>query len=195
MRVGLLGGTFDPIHIGHLLLANVVLEECTLDTILFIPCNVSPLKPVMPVASSVDRLVMVEMAVQSHPAFRVSDVEIQRGGISYTLDTLGVLRHRGEWREAEFFLILGMDAFLDFRHWKSPEAIVQHCRLIVMRRPGYSCAEAEMPFQEHALFLSTPLIGISSTEIRNRIRQGKSIRYWVPDAVEKYILEKRLYQK
>lgn len=195
MRVGLLGGTFDPIHMGHLLLANVVLEECALDTLLFIPCNLSPLKSVRPVASSADRLIMVEMAVQSHPAFQASDAEIRRGGISYTMDTLREFRNTAEWKETKFFLILGMDAFLDFSHWKSPEEIVKQCQLIVMSRPGYGHSDSEMPFQQHALFLSTPLIGISSTEIRNRIRQGKSIHYWVPESVEKYILEKGLYHK
>lgn len=195
MRVGLFGGTFDPVHVGHLLLANVVLEESGLDQILFIPCYISPLKSVMPVASPLDRLAMIQMAIQSHSAFRVTDIEIQRGGISYTIDTLSALRKDKAWKDGEFFLILGMDAFLDFRHWKSPETIVQHCQLIVMNRPGYSCSDSEIPFQDHVHLVSTPLIGISSTEIRNRIRQGKSIHYWVPEAVEKYILEKGLYQQ
>lgn len=194
MRIGIFGGSFDPIHIGHLFLANVVLEECALDQILFIPCNISPLKSIAPMASSTDRLAMVEMAVHSHSAFRASDVEIRRGGISYTIETLRALRNTVELKNAEFFLILGMDAFLDFSHWNLPEAIIKECQLIVMNRPGYS-PDSEIPFREHALFLPTPLIGISSTEIRNRIRQGKSIRYWVPESVEKYIFERGLYQK
>jgi nicotinate-nucleotide adenylyltransferase len=194
MKIGLFGGTFDPIHTGHLLLADVALGDAGLDQILFVPAAAPPHKPVGPKTSAGDRVQMVRLAVEGHPGFRMTDLELRRPGASYTVDTLVELKDSGEWRGAEWFLLIGADMLLDLTNWKDPDEIVRNAGLLVMKRPGFDIRRAEKKFLKNALQINAPEIGISSTEIRKRIRDGKSIRYWVPESVEAFIRERGLYR-
>jgi nicotinate-nucleotide adenylyltransferase len=194
MRLGLFGGTFDPVHVGHLLLADTVRSDCGLDRILFIPAAVPPHKREASTSSIDDRYRMVGLAIQDHPGFQVSDLELRRTGASYTADTVLELESSQEWKGWELFLILGADMLIDFVNWKNPDEILKQVRLLVMERPGYDVGLAGKRFLSQCTFVKTPLIDISSSQIRRRICEGKSIRYWVPKAVERFILEKGLYR-
>ncbi len=193
-RIGVFGGTFDPVHLGHLVCAEEVREAIGLDTVVFIPCAIPPHKPDYVPADPSHRLTMLELALEGHPEFTYSDLEIERGGVSYTIDTIAELRKR-LGNEPEFWLILGLDAYLEINTWKQPERITSECFLAVARRPGYAASiTAVQDFQGRARFVDITEIGISSTEIRRRIAQGQSIRFLVPKAVEDYIYGNRLYK-
>jgi nicotinate-nucleotide adenylyltransferase len=194
MRLGLFGGTFDPVHIGHLLLADTVLCDCGLDRVLFMPAAVPPHKPEGSKSDADDRLTMVRLAVRDHPGFLASDLELRRTGPSYTLNTVRELTSSGEWKGCELFLILGVDMLIDFAGWHKPDEILKHVRLLVMERPGYDLTRAEKRFLAQSTLVKTPLIQVSSTRIRQRVREGKSVRYWVTDPVERFIFEKGLYR-
>jgi nicotinate-nucleotide adenylyltransferase len=194
MRIGLFGGTFDPIHIGHLLLADTVLCDCRLDRVLFMPAAVPPHKPEGPISNPGDRLSMVHLAVRDHPGFMSSDLELRRTGPSYTMDTVRELTSSEEWKGCELFLIIGADTLIDFAGWNNPDEILKHVRLLVMERPGYELKRAGERFLSKLTFVKTPLIQVSSTRIRQRVREGKSVRYWVTEPVERFIFEKGLYR-
>ena len=198
-RTGILGGTFDPIHMGHLILAQTALEVLSLDRILLIPTGISYLKTDHKVGSAADRLEMTKLAAEGNPHFAVSDLEIRRGGNTYTADTLEEL-HRME-PEEEFVFLLGADSLVDIARWQRPETIFALARIAVMTRGGEVPADilekTEKDLKERfgARIDHLPVrnIDISSTEIRERVRAGKSIRYLVPDAVAAYITRKGLY--
>lgn len=197
-KIGLFGGTFDPVHIGHLLLADAVLGDAGLDQVLFVPSAVPPHKPPGGRSAPEDRLRMVRLAIKGHGGFDTTDVELRRPGASYTVDTLIELQASNGWTGVEWFLILGADMCVDLSNWKNPDEIVSRAGLLIMERPGIDARRAggiEERFLKRAVFMKTPKIGISSTEIRDRVRMGKSIRYWVPRAVETFILEKGLYRQ
>jgi nicotinate-nucleotide adenylyltransferase len=194
-KIGLFGGTFDPVHIGHLLLANTVLGEAGLDSVLFVPAAVPPHKPGGARSDPEDRLRMVRLAIDGHGGFDSTDLELRRPGASYSVDTLVELQASNGPEGVEWFLILGADMWVDLPNWKNPDEIIRRAGLLVMERPGTDARGMEKRFLEKAVFVKTPKIGISSTEIRNRVRAGKSIRYWVPRAVEEFILEKGLYRQ
>jgi nicotinate-nucleotide adenylyltransferase len=193
-RIGVFGGTFDPVHIGHLLLADAVLGEARLDRVLFVPAAVPPHKPGGVRSGPEDRLRMVRLAIEGHGGFDVTNAEMRRPGASYTVDTLSELRSSESRTDVEWFLILGADMYSDLPNWRNPEGIVGMARLLVMDRPGFDLRGTDERFRERAVFVKTPKIGISATEIRDRVRTGKSIRYWVPREVEAYIIEKGLYR-
>ena len=188
MKLGILGGSFNPIHHGHLIIATRAAEALGLDQVLFIPTALSPLKGGRTLAPVRDRLAMVRAAVRGNPLFAASDVETRRGGTSYTIDTLKTLResHRGR-----FYLILGADAARLLPRWRSIDEVKRLATLVTVARPGHSPGP-EMP--KHPI-VEVPLLEISSSEIRARVRRGLSIRYLVPDAVERYIRRKRLYRR
>ncbi len=199
MRIGLFGGSFDPVHLGHLILAEQCREQARLDEVWWIPTAVSPLKQQGPVASDRQRLEMLELAVAGHSAFRVVDVELKRGGTSYTVETLETFRQ--EYPDREFFLLLGSDSLASFARWRDPSRICDLATPLVYARPDASIAWNSLsPFvapeqlREFAeLAIESRLIDISSSDLRERIRQGKSIRYLVPRAVEQYITHHKLY--
>jgi nicotinate-nucleotide adenylyltransferase len=193
MRTGVMGGTFDPIHMGHLLLADTVRDECGLDRVIFIPAFLPPHKTAYPVSDPVHRLAMAALAAQGSGNLSVSDCEIKRGGVSYTVDTLRTLCGLPEIRGDDLFLIIGMDNLLDLHTWRDPEALFRMARVIVMDRPGVEAETADRRFLDRTLRVHTPLIQISSTEIRSRVKNGKSIRFWVHPAVEGYIRRNGLY--
>jgi nicotinate-nucleotide adenylyltransferase len=193
-KIGLFGGTFDPIHTGHLLLAESVLGDAGLDSILFVPASIPPHKPEGAASKAEDRLAMVRLAIDGNPGFRVSDIELRRTGASYTVYTLAELQASDDWTEVEWFLILGVDMLADLPNWRNPDEIVRRAALLVMERPGFESQTIQMPYSRAASFVRTPLLDISSTQIRKRIREGLSIRYWVPADVDTYIREKGLYR-
>ncbi|SHK54582.1 nicotinate (nicotinamide) nucleotide adenylyltransferase [Rhodothermus profundi] len=190
-RVGLFGGSFNPPHLAHLIIAELVCEQAHLDQVLWIPCYSPPHKDERELAAPHHRLAMVRLAIEGNPFFAVSDVEIRRGGRSYTIDTIRELQaQHPDW---EFLLILGEDSLRTFHTWRAPEEIVQRVPLLVYRRPGVSAYPVAPRFLARTTFVEAPLLEISATEVRQRCRQGRSIRYLVPEAVRQYILENHLY--
>ena len=199
MRVGILGGTFDPIHLGHLIVAEEVRVRLEVPKILFIPAG-NPWLRRGPVAPAEHRLEMVRLAIKSNPFFELSSLEVQRPGPTYTVDTLTELRERfGE--DAEFYFIIGPDALVELPKWKQPGRLIELCWLVGVKRPG--AQEVKLEELERAIpgltsrliLVDEPQIGISSTEIRERVTRGLSIRYLVPEEVQDYIYRHRLYLK
>ena len=185
-RFGLLGGTFDPVHIGHLAAASEVFYALGLDAVLVVPANAQPLKPA-PIASGKDRLAMCEAAVADDPRFRVSDVDLRRGGATYSVDTVSDLRK--EYPGADFFFITGSDALASVQRWKDYETLVTLVTFVGVTRPGHSLEQLDAP---HVL-VETPALAVSSTDVRDRVRAGAPIRYLVPDAVAHYVDQHQLY--
>jgi nicotinate-nucleotide adenylyltransferase len=181
--VGVFGGTFDPVHVGHLAIANAALDELGLDRVYFVPARRSPLKQDGPIASAEDRLAMLSAAVADEPRFRVSQIELDRNGPSFTVDTLESLRAEGE-----LFLILGSDAYTDFERWREPTRIRELATIVLAARPGAPNAPAGVQM------LDSPLMDISSRELRARAARGRSLRYLVPKGALRYIEEHRLYR-
>ena len=195
--LGILGGTFDPIHIGHLRMAEHVFNSMELEKIIFIPAYVPPHKLGQDFAPAQDRYAMTELAVAVNPHFTVSDMELKRTGVSYTIDTIRQLHAQYEDRELNF--IIGADSVAQLHTWHNIEEMLELTRFVAVWRPGYEGAMEEMVqhlgqrARERVLLLDTPVYDISSTEIRTRIRQGASLAGLVPQAVEKYIYEHGLY--
>jgi len=200
-RIGILGGAFDPPHIGHLTGAEKVREEFGLDKIIFIPTYIPPHKN-LPKASPDKRLEMVEIAIQGKPYFEVSDIEIKRKGISYTVDTIRELKQI--YSKDELYLIIGMDEAKDFINWKKPKKLLKFCKFIILTRPGFQPEAAELlahkkeevpePLRKTVQFLSLNL-DISSTMIRELVKKSNSIKSFVPEGVENYIKENKLYSQ
>lgn len=193
MRTGLFGGTFDPIHVGHLIIAETVRSDFPLDRIIFIPTAAPSYKKETRISPAEVRAEMVKLAVGNCPYFEVSDIEIQRGGVTYTVDTIRWFMESEEWRGEELYFIIGGDSLLDLGTWKDSEEILEKIQTLVVARPGYDVNQSEWRFREKVTMVNVPLVDISSTEIRGRVQDGKSIRYWVPEKVESYILRKGLY--
>ncbi len=191
MDVGIFGGSFNPPHTAHLIVAETVRDQFALESVWWIPSAQPPHKTSAGLAAPADRLAMTRLATEGHPAFRVLDLEIQRGGPSYTVETLRVLqeRHPG----VQFAFIIGSDSLRGFGTWRRPDEIVQRVPLIVYKRPGATASVVAPRFANHVRFADAPLLEISGTEVRARRRRGRSIRYVVPDPVRAYIEEQGLY--
>jgi len=198
MRVGVFGGTFDPIHIGHLISAEEARVELELERVVFIPAGLPPHKLDHVMSPVVQRLAMVELAIASNPHFAVSKVDMDRLGPSYTVDTIELLRD--EWGPGvEIYFIMGSDSLLDILTWHNPRRLIRLCRLAVISRPGYQVdldeLDALLPgVASRIQMLNAPELAISSTDIRRRVREGLSIKHQVPEAVEDYIYQHKLYQ-
>jgi len=190
VRIGLLGGSFDPPHTGHLLAASDAFEALALERLVFVPASTQPLKAGRASASPEQRLAMARLLVAGDPRFDVDSIEVDRGGLSYTVDTLTTLAAR--WPSAELFWLVGADVPRSFAKWRSPERIVELATVVVLQRAGEAPDLTSMPGRPRCL--TTRRIDISSTEIRDRVRQGKSIRGFVPDAVAAFIQAERLYR-
>ncbi len=193
MRVGVFGGSFDPVHFGHLFLAEYCREACGLDRVLFVPAGQPPHKAESTLTAGQHRLAMLELAVSDNPGFEVTDLELQREGPSYTVDTLAELSQAAPGDE--FFLLMGADMLQDFPNWREPQRICELAKLAVVARDGltpldWSVLDNVIPAELSDEFLSVqmPRLDISSTEIRARVLSGQSIRYRTPDAVIAYIL-------
>jgi nicotinate-nucleotide adenylyltransferase len=200
MRLGLFGGSFDPIHLGHLLLAESAREQCRLDQVWFLPAAVPPHKLDRQLTPGEKRIEMLELAIGGHPDFSVSSHEIDRGGVSYTVRTLG--HFRGLDPDGELFFILGADMLADLPNWREAARVCELAVPIVACRagtaePDFGCLkdiarpERIEEFRRHRI--ESPQIELSSTEIRRRVAEGSSIRYRTPRAVEKYIQTHGLY--
>ena len=191
MRLGIFGGSFDPPHVGHLLVAVDAFEALSLDKLIFVPAAVQPLKAGMAAATPHHRLSMVRLLVGADPRFGVDAVEIERAGLSYTVDTLETFAQR--FPSAERFFLVGEDAMMAFAAWKAPQQIMRLAQVVILRRPGAATADPSKA-PDGTIALSTRLIDVSSTEIRERVRDGKSIRGFVPESVAAFIETERLYR-
>jgi len=196
VNIGVLGGTFDPIHIGHLVVGEEARIKLGLSEVLFVPAGQPWLKLDRNITPAVHRAEMVRRAIADNPYFRLSTLEMDRPGPSYTVDTLTMLRKQ-LGSGASFFFILGRDTLAELPLWKEPQKVVQLCRLVVPPRLGsrdLKHLEKAIPgLLDKVVQLDMPVIGISSSEIRQRVTQGLSIRYLVPHEVEKYITEQKVY--
>jgi len=186
-KIGILGGTFNPIHTGHLLLAEGIREDLGLDYILFIPCNLPPHKKNSGLASANDRVEMVKLAIKGNQFFRLSKIELFREGKSYSIDTVTELNKKYK-HKAKFFFIVGSDSFSGLKKWKDIDKIKKLCKLVAASRPGYS-------FKYKGIkLIHVPTLNISSTEIRHFVKNRESIKYLVPDLVRSYIEKRKLYR-
>ena len=192
MRIGVFGGTFDPPHVGHLLVANDAREALELDRLIFVPAGAQPFKvDNPPVASGQDRLEMVRLAVADDANYVVDDAEINRKGLSFTVDTLEHLSERNP--AARLYLLMGEDVLAGFEKWRSPARIRELATLVAVSRGGLAGSVAD-PATSAVLRVSTRRIDVSSTEIRERRRAGKSIKGFVPESVERFIDARGLYR-
>jgi nicotinate-nucleotide adenylyltransferase len=200
MKIGLIGGTFDPIHYGHLILAEYVRESCKLDKVIFIPTGLPPHKDLSKVKDSETRLKMTKLGTNSNPYFQVSDIETYRIGISYTIDTL--LEFKELYPRDQIYFIMGADSLFDLSTWKDYQKIIQAVNLIAVNRPGgknhligEKIKEYNEAFGSNIIEVESPLIDISSLDIRTRVKNGKSIKYLLPSIVEDYISRNNLYKE
>jgi nicotinate-nucleotide adenylyltransferase len=198
-KLGVLGGTFNPIHLGHLIVAQDAMEQLCLERVIFIPSATPPHKRYEGNATAAQRLAMLRLAIRDNPQFDADDLEIRRGGTSYSVDTLTELRRRGV-RE-RFYFIIGADSLRELHRWREVERLVQLCTFVTVPRPGFQPKPVVDPKLDAATrrrlrqqVLRGHACDIASRDIRSRIAQGKSIRYLVPDAVARYIETHRLYR-
>jgi nicotinate-nucleotide adenylyltransferase len=197
IRLGLLGGTFDPPHYGHLLAAQEVAWRLHIDRVLFLPARQNPLKRGEPSSSAEDRCEMVALAVADNPIFELSRLDLDRPPPSYTADLLRALQSP----EHELFFLVGADILPELPKWREPQQIVQLARLVVVNRPGAPSpdmerVEAVLPgVRERVDRVQIPGVDVSSREIRKRVAAGRPIRYLTPPAVERYIIDRRLYRR
>ncbi|MDR2780233.1 MAG: nicotinate-nucleotide adenylyltransferase [Synergistaceae bacterium] len=193
-KLGIMGGTFDPIHYGHLFAAQQALGALSLNRVIFVPSGNSPHKSYASMASAEDRCAMTALAIKDNRHFEISRIETDRTGASYTSDTLKELTRRHP--NADLFLITGLDAALDIPNWHEPREILSLCTVVTVARPGYirdKIRELDDIIQDSLLILDTDLIDISATAIRRHVREGGCARYMTPDPVWRYIMEKKLY--
>ncbi len=188
--IGIYGGTFDPIHIGHLITARIVLEKRNLEKIIFVPCKISPFKQNEKPTDDKHRIEMLKLSISNFPFFDYSDFEIKSAEISYTINTLIELKKY----YSDIELIIGYDNLLAFDKWKEPDKIMQLAKVVVMKRANQTQIAAKHKYFDRAILVDTPIIDISSTEIRERIKNNLTIDYLVPNAVKEYIYNNNLYR-
>jgi len=196
-RLGIMGGTFDPIHYGHLLMAEEARQAFDLDQVVFVPNGRPAHKKAYLVSSPEDRYAMTLLATASNPLFCCSRMEIERPGASYTIDTLRAFRALHPGLEALYF-ITGADAILQILTWHEYDRLVEECRFIAVTRPGFVLDSirdvVDAQFMDRVSFLPIPGLEISSTDIRRRVREGRSVKYLTPGAVEAYVSKNGLYR-
>ena len=201
MKLGVFGGTFDPIHLGHLILAEMAREQCGLDRVWFVPAGEPPHKLGEAAATGRDRADMVRLAIAGHDQFELCDLDLKRPGPHFTVDLLDLIREREP--QADLFFLIGADSLLELPTWRQPETLVRQARLIVVNRLGLDLNPWESP-SVRALFaeanlaqpitVTIPPIGLASRDLRADLARGKSVRYRIPRAVEMFIQERRLYR-
>jgi nicotinate-nucleotide adenylyltransferase len=201
-RVGILGGTFDPVHHGHLAIAEAAREGLGLERVLFVPARTPPHRPDRPIAGADDRFAMVGLAIGANPAFELSRIELDRDGPSYAVDTLRAMAAEGSPdRQPDLWFILSAEAFAGFLDWRDPAGILELCRLAVLPRDGHppanlrAVARALPQLADRVRLLDGPRLRLAATEVRSRAARGLSVRYLVPDAVAGYIGDHRLYRE
>lgn len=197
MRVGILGGTFDPIHTGHIVIAEAVKNHLNLSEIVFVPAGQPWLKADRPISPAHHRLAMLRLAINDRPYFKISAAEIERAGPSYTVDTVDELRRK---INAELFFILGWDSLATLPRWRDASRLIRLCTLVAVHRPGYprpdlKQMEKSVPgVSRRVVFMTEPCLDVSATDIRERVRQGLPLDDLVPAAVALYIKEHGLYR-
>ncbi len=198
--VGILGGTFDPIHYGHLVIAEDCWYQLALDEVLFVPAGDPPHKRGRAISPSTDRLAMVALAIAGNPHFRLSRVEVDRPGVSYSVDTVARLREE-LGADTRLFFIMGRDMLRDLPTWHQPDRLAELCEIVAVNRPGYPSfdltrLEAAIPrATERIRQLAVPQLSIAASDLRRRVAEGRPITYMTPDAVVRYIQEHRLYTR
>jgi nicotinate-nucleotide adenylyltransferase len=196
-RIGILGGTFDPIHNGHLVTAETAREQFALERVIFMPTGIPPHKQKDRITDFWHRHLMLVLAVLDNPYFSVSRLEYERGGVTYTVDTMRQLRQVYSEQDTDLYFITGVDTVMDVFGWRRPEELFSLCKFIAATRPGYDGRIVKDVFGKYyhnvIEFLEMPQMDISSSDIRRRVQKGKSIKYLVPDRVEKYIRQQGLY--
>jgi nicotinate-nucleotide adenylyltransferase len=192
-NLGILGGTFDPPHLAHLIAGERAVEAFELDTLFFIPANIPPHKAQERISSGEHRFAMTQLATQGNDKFEVSRIELNRPGISYTIDTLHEIKQK--FSPEKIFLFIGLDQLAIFNTWHESEEIFKAAKVVVMTRPLQKLDEIDPFLVSGVKILSLPLLEISSTDIRARVREGKSVRYLVPEGVREYIAKHKLYRQ
>jgi len=200
LRLGILGGTFDPIHFGHLLAGEEARVTLGLDRVLFAPAGDPPHKQGHPLLPIAHRLAMVRLAIADNPAFELTTVDVDRPGPHYTVDLVRLVREEWGTGAEDTFFIMGADSLAHLLTWHRPDRLIQLCRLAVVARPGYRAdlgeLESALPGLSRRLdWVEMPVLGISSSDLQRRVRQGRSIRYQVPAAVAQYVAEHHLYRE
>ena len=193
-RLGIMGGVFDPIHCGHLFAAEEARVEFKLDEVIFVPCRQPAHKRGNDISDPEDRYLMTVLATSNNQFFEVSKVELNRPGPSYSIDTVKKFLkkyHHG----VKIFFITGADAFLEVDSWYKSEELIKLCQFVAATRPGYDLNKLDKKFKKIIKIIEIPALAISSTDIRRRVRGGKSIKYLLPQEVEEYIYKKGLYRK
>ena len=193
MKTCIFGGTFDPPHIGHLLIAQTIIESENFERLIFVPANISPAKKGKIISSTKKRLDMLNMALIGNDNFEISDFEINKGDISYTIDTLTEFSENRNLAKKYLYFLMGSDTLREFHKWKDPKKIINLCNIIVAIRPGFTPSDIPQWILDEVHFANIPQFEISSTNIRARWRDGKTIRYMVPKDVWKYINKNGLY--
>ncbi len=191
-KIGILGGTFDPVHLGHLVLAEQVKEKLRLDQVIFIPSASPPHKTKQRLSSAQDRFQMAALALEGNREFSISDLELKREGLSYTVDTLKTIKKA--YRNSEIYFLIGSDMLDEIHTWRDPEQIYKLVKMVIAIRPGFDRFDHDNHFAKKSIIVPITGIDISSTRIRKMVREGKSIRYLVPLKVEEYIKKKKLYR-
>ncbi|MBF8303840.1 MAG: nadD [Dehalococcoidia bacterium] len=200
MEIGIYGGTFDPIHMGHLIVAEEARQRLKFEKVLFTPAGLPWMKWPQTISSPQHRLEMLKLAIASNPFFHISNVDLENPGPSFTVETMRALKK--EYGDSgNLYFILGVDSIRELPKWHEPHKIISYGKLVAMARPGceeldWGGLEGAIPqAKDHIILIKGPLIDISSTEIRRRVAEGISIRYMVPEAVENYIHTHGLYRK
>jgi nicotinate-nucleotide adenylyltransferase len=196
-RIGLFGGTFDPPHIGHLILASVIAGSLKLDTVWFVPVADPPHKKHRMISSVVHRLAMLELALADNPLMRISRIDIDRPGPHYTADMVALASQQAQ--DSALFFLMGSDSLRDLPSWHNPQQLLEVCHLAVLRRPGVALSMSKLyrilPALEHRMvFVDGPGIDLASSSIARCVRDGHSIQYLVPESVRTYIIEQELYR-
>lgn len=198
-KIGIMGGTFDPIHYGHLRAADEAYVALGLSEVIFMPTGFPPHKTGQKVTSAEDRYLMTILATTGCPYFSVSRIEIDRKGASYTIDTLNALIAMPKYHNAEFYFITGLDAVMNILKWKNTGDVIKTCKFVAVSRHGYSHERLEDELSKELLNaiipLEIPLLAISSTELRDRIKRNWSIRFLVPPLVDNFITKNNLYKE
>ncbi len=198
-RIGIMGGTFDPIHYGHLVAAEEARWQFGLEKVIFIPAGHPPHKVSRKISEARHRLVMTRLAIESNPFFAASAIEIERPGLSYTIDTVRDMRNT--YPLADIYFITGADAVLEILSWKHIDELLDQCCFIAAKRPGYRLGRLKEKLPglrreqlKRITVIEVPALAISSTDIRQRVQTGRPIKYLLPEAVERYIREQGLYR-
>lgn len=200
VRLGIFGGTFDPVHTGHLMIGEFVRDALGLDRLLFVPAGDPPHKQHLEITAAVHRRCIVERAIAGNPAFELCPVDLDRPGPHYSTETVGLIRAQYDVAADDCYFLIGGDSLVELPSWHRPNRLIELCRLAVVHRPDYTpdlaALERQVPGLSQRLdWIEFPLIELSSSVVRNRVRAGRSVRYQTPDAVIEYIEQHKLYQE